>query len=165
MPIFDPNNSVVDRLTQLAASLRDAASLIKEIHSAISHDPDFRHATPLPCLPITPAAPASASGNGSARPPIADRTTFCACWRGKTCRLGNTLSFKLLERLARRPNQLVHCDALLPEVWECCRSREAVRSVVKVLRQKLTAARMDDLAAAIDGSTAHHYGLMLNGRF
>ena len=78
--------------------------------------------------------------------------------------MGNTLPFKFLERLARRPNQLVPCDQLLDDVWECYRSREAMRSVVKVLRQKLGQAGMQDLARAIDGTTARHYGLMLNGR-
>jgi DNA-binding response OmpR family regulator len=109
--------------------------------------------------------PGRVSGKGSSGAPVLDRTTFCVLWGGKTCRLGNTLSFKLLERLAHRPNQLVHCEVLLQDVWEGCRSREAVRSVVKMLRQKLNAAKMEGLAGAIDGSTAHHYGLMLGRRY
>jgi DNA-binding response OmpR family regulator len=73
------------------------------------------------------------------------------------------MPFRLLERLALRPNQLVHCNTLLAELWDCDSSPEVVRAAVKILRRKLTSAGMDDLAAAIDGSTAHHYGLMLNG--
>ena len=45
------------------------------------------------------------------------------------------------------------------------RSEAAVRSVVKVLRQKLATAGMHDLADAIDGTTARHYGLMLRAIF
>lgn len=164
MPSPDPNKSIAERLTRLAVSLREAASLIEEIRSRISHDPNAGRPIPLGCLSITLAPSTAASGNGSARPPIADRSTFSARWRGKTCCLGNTLSFKLLEWLARRPNQFVHRDVLLREVWENCRSREAVRSVVKLLRGKLSAAGMDELAAAIDGSIPHHYGLMLSRR-
>jgi DNA-binding response OmpR family regulator len=74
------------------------------------------------------------------------------------------MAFKLLERLARRPDHFVHCDVLLRELWDCHTSREAVRSAVKVLRQKLNAAGMGDLAEAIDGSTSHHYRLMLKRR-
>jgi DNA-binding response OmpR family regulator len=105
-----------------------------------------------------------AAGNESGGHPIIDRTTFTVHWGGKSCFLGNTLPFKFLERLARRPNQLVPYDQLLDDVWQCCRSREAMRSVVKVLRQKLGQAGMENLAVAIDGMTPRHYGLMLNGR-
>ena len=38
----------------------------------------------------------------------------------------------------------------------------AVHSAVKVLRRKLSAAGMADLAAAIDGSVSRHYALMLD---
>jgi DNA-binding response OmpR family regulator len=96
---------------------------------------------------------------------IANSTTFCAQWGDKTCYLGDTLPFLLLERLARRPNRLFRYDILLQDVWKCKRSKEAVRSVVKVLRQKLRAAGMEDLAEAIDGTTAQHYGLMIDGHF
>ena len=80
----------------------------------------------------------------------------------RSCYLGNTVAFKLLERLARRPNQFVHCETLLEDLWDCHTSREAVRSAVKILRRKLNAAGMKDLAGAIDSSTSHHYGLMLD---
>jgi len=83
---------------------------------------------------------------------ITNSTTFCAQWGGRTCYLGDTLPFWFLERLARRPNQLFRYDTLLQDVWKCKRSKEALRSVVKVLRQKLKAADMDDLAEAIDGA-------------
>ena len=92
---------------------------------------------------------------------IADRATFSVHWANRTCHLGNTVAFRLLERLARRPNQFIHYDVLLQDLWDCHTSSEAVRSAVKILRQKLIAAGMEDLAEAIDGSTSHHYALML----
>jgi DNA-binding response OmpR family regulator len=96
---------------------------------------------------------------------VFDRATFHVWWQGKACYLGNTLPFRFLERLARRPNQLIHCDALLDELWDRHSSRESVRSTVRVLRKKLTEANMQELANAIDGSTSHHYGLMIAKKF
>jgi uncharacterized protein (DUF2267 family) len=52
----------------------------------------------------------------------------------------------------------------LDELWDRHASRDAVRSTVKILRRKLTAAGMEDLAAAIDGSTSHYYALMIARR-
>ena len=69
-------------------------------------------------------------GNTENDPPgqtIADPTTFCARWGGKSRYLGDTLPFRLLERLARRPDQLFRYDLLLHDVWTK-RSREAVRA-------------------------------------
>lgn len=94
-------------------------------------------------------------------PPLIDCGLMSINWRGHSCFLGNTLPFKLFERLARRPNHYVHCDQLLVDVWRGRRSIGAVRSVIKVLRQKLCAAGMSDLAQAIDGSVAGHYALKL----
>jgi DNA-binding response OmpR family regulator len=92
---------------------------------------------------------------------VIDRASFTCRWHGRTCFLGNSLPFRLLERLSRRPNHYVSCTQLLDEVWGGVRSRAAIRSVVKVLRQKLSRAGMRDLARALDGRTAGHYVLQL----
>ena len=162
MPIVDHTGRIVERLAQLATCLNQAVQLTEEIIDDVttnleSTPPSFR-------LSVAAGRFSPTAGKDSDGHPIIDRTTFTVHWGGKICYLGNTLPFKFLERLARRPNQLVPCDQLLDEVWQCCRSREAMRSVVKVLRQKLGQAGMEDLAGAIDGTTARHYGLMLNGR-
>jgi len=96
--------------------------------------------------------------------PVVDRTLLSIRWRGRSCFLGNTLPLKLFERLVRRPNQYVSYADLLNDVWEGPRSFSAIRSVVKVLRQRLCAAEMPDLAAAIDGSVFQCYGLRLDQR-
>ncbi|MGO9110204.1 MAG: helix-turn-helix domain-containing protein [Thermoguttaceae bacterium] len=150
MSIIDHNTVTMQRLARAAACLRQAVSLIEEVVPGIAEIlASDRSATP--------------SGNSSAGPSITDRATFSVHWADRTCRLGDTMPFRLLERLARRPNRFIHCDVLLEELWDEHTSSEAVRSTVKILRRKLTAAGMEDLAEAIDGSTARHYALMLAG--
>jgi DNA-binding response OmpR family regulator len=81
--------------------------------------------------------------------------------RGKSCFLGNTLPYRFLARLAECPNTYVSYEDLLAEVWQNKRSDSAVRSVVKILRDKLRKAGMNDLSLAIDGRVAGHYALRL----
>jgi DNA-binding response OmpR family regulator len=162
MPIIDHTGRIIERLAQLATCLDQAAHLTDEIIDDITMSLE---STRPSCRSFGAAAkfppPAGQDSGGFS---IIDRATFTVHWGGKSCYLGNTLPFKFLERLARRPNQLIPCDQLLDDVWQGLRSREAMRSVVKVLRQKLSQAGMEDLAKAIDGTTAGHYGLMFKGR-
>ncbi|HEY3325102.1 MAG TPA: winged helix-turn-helix domain-containing protein [Planctomycetota bacterium] len=84
--------------------------------------------------------------------PLIDESTLSVIWRGRTLHLGQTLKFRLLERLARRPNQYVtHLD-LLQDVWHDEYTETAtIRSMVRELRRKLCGGGMTDLAAAIRG--------------
>ncbi len=93
--------------------------------------------------------------------PRADATTFSVEWRGRTCFLGNTLLFWLFERLARSPNRYVAHVDLLDDVWRSERESSTIRGVAKRLRDRLVAADMEELAAAIDGSVSGYYGLIL----
>lgn len=93
---------------------------------------------------------------------ILDPQLLTVVYRGKRCFLGNTLPYRLMERLARQPDRYVSYQALQDDVWHELRSREAIRSVVKVLRGKLREAGLDVIAAAIDGHVAGHYALMLS---
>ena len=88
-------------------------------------------------------------------------TGLSVTYQGKVCFLGNTLPFKFLCRLARRPNTYVTYEDLLTEVWQGVRSDEAVRSVAKTLRNRLRQAGLPDLADAIVGTVSGHYALML----
>lgn len=90
-----------------------------------------------------------------------DHDRLQVAFHGRTCVLGNTLPFKLLERLARRPNTYVTHDELLSDVWQGIRSESAIRSAVKRLRQTLRLQGMAELAAAIDGTSAGRYCLRL----
>ena len=161
MPIVNHAARVAEQLAQLVACLNQAVQLTEEIIDTSRN----LGLTVLPSrVPIVSGRPRADAVGISGQFPVADRSTFSVRWRDNTCYLGNSLPFRLMERLAYCPNQLIHHDRLLDEVWECRRSRESMRSVVKVLRQKLCQAGMEDLADAIDGTTSRHYGLMLNGR-
>lgn len=92
-----------------------------------------------------------------------DRETLAVRWNGRSCYLGFTMAFRLLERLARRPNFYVTHDQLLQDIWGGPRSKSAIRSAVNDLRSRLASAGMGDLANAIDGSNAGRYGLILRG--
>jgi DNA-binding response OmpR family regulator len=83
-------------------------------------------------------------------------------FHGRTCVLGNTLPFKLLERLARRPNAFVTHEELLSDVWEGVRSDATVRTAVKRLRQSLRQQGLVDLAQAIDGTVPGRYRLRID---
>lgn len=83
-------------------------------------------------------------------------------YEGKTCFLGNSLPFKFLSRLAREPNVYVSHEELLSDVWnERSVSDSALRSVVKMLRNKLRQDGLARLADAIDGTQPGHYSLKL----
>jgi DNA-binding response OmpR family regulator len=95
------------------------------------------------------------------RSPHVDHDQLQVHFRGKTCLLGNTLPFRFLAYLLRRPNKYVTYEELLHHVWDGRRSDAAVRSVVKRLRQQLRRGGMGDLADAIDGSHAGRYAFRL----
>jgi DNA-binding response OmpR family regulator len=89
-----------------------------------------------------------------------DRSQLLVRFRGRTCFLGNGLPLRFLARLAQRPGHYFEYEELLTDVWGGDRRSDAsVRSVVKLLRRKLRAAGMGDLADAIDGSQAGRYAL------
>jgi DNA-binding response OmpR family regulator len=93
--------------------------------------------------------------------PAVDHELFTVTFRGRTCFLGNTLPFRFISRLARRPNVYVANEDLLSDVWQGVRSDDATRGVVKRLRGALRRAGMAELAEAIDGTTTGHYALKL----
>lgn len=90
-----------------------------------------------------------------------DRTTFSVRWEGRSCSLGHSTAFRLLERLARRPNEYVSVDRLLDELWSGPRSYSTLRSTVCRLKLRLRLAGMGDLAQMIDGRVYGHYALLL----
>jgi len=89
--------------------------------------------------------------------PLIDESTLSVIWKGKGLHLGHTLAFRLLERLARCPNQYVtHLD-LLRDVWDDdFTSTATIRSMVRELRRKLRGGGMADLATAIRGHNGRY---------
>jgi DNA-binding response OmpR family regulator len=77
---------------------------------------------------------------------------------GKACELGDT-PFRLLMRLAKRPNAYVTYEDLLADVWDGDRSDSAIRSAIKRLRRTLRTQGLEELANAIDGSKPGRYRL------
>lgn len=92
---------------------------------------------------------------------VIDHSMLSVTFGDKCCFLGSTLAFKLLCRLAQKPNSYVTYEDLLDDVWTYRVSDGAVRTVVKNLRSMLRKAGMDELANAIDGSVYGHYALKL----
>ena len=135
---------------QLAEALTTAAICAREIQAAVRteiDEADLGHRSDG--FVSRPADPVE-------RPQL-DESTLSVIWRGKALHLGNTLAFRLLERLARRPNQYVtHLD-LLRDVWEDEYTATAtIRSLVRQLRRKLRGAGWVDLATAIRGHNGRY---------
>jgi DNA-binding response OmpR family regulator len=104
------------------------------------------------------------NSNGSASRPMIDATTFAVIWRDRACTLGNTVLFRLFQRLLRRPGHFVSCDHLLRDVWNGnIRSPDTIRSAVRHLKSRLRRARMHDLARAIQ-CEGQHYALLVKSR-
>jgi len=90
--------------------------------------------------------------------PIVSPTAKTVTWRGRSCKLGNTMLFRLMERLNKRPNSYISYSQLINDVWRGdCRSDETIRSTVRLLKKRLKAARMGMLAKAIRSDKQHYY--------
>jgi DNA-binding response OmpR family regulator len=97
--------------------------------------------------------------------PHVDPNSFCVEWDGHVCFLGATVTFRLLECLARRPNRFASHRQLLAEVWDGhVRERVTIRSVVRNLRVKLRAAGMNALASAVVGHGQGYALFLRRGR-
>jgi len=94
--------------------------------------------------------------------PVVDRPSLSIRWREATCFLGNTLLFRLYEKLSSRPNRYFRYSELLAEVWGGPRSTQTIHNLVKRLRDRLISSRMKPIADAIDGHVRDHYALRLD---
>ncbi len=135
-----------DMLCDLATSLQTTADKVDQIKTALA-GADLMAQSPH-------------SHNGL----VIDAEQLTVSWNGSTCYMGYTIPFRLLQRLARRPNQYVTHECLLHDIWGAPRSKSALRSAVYNLRSQLNSAGMGDLAKAIDGRSTGRYGLVLDGR-
>lgn len=150
--------------TDLHAKLHSALRTLAESFAATTRYFEQTHTLlrdALACCQAASLNPAPANAGRGVTPLVVDEATLTVTFRGRSCFLGNTLPFHLMARLARGPNQYFTHDQLLADVWDGVRSSDAIRSVVKTLRQKLRGGGLGDLAAAIDGSAAGRYALKL----
>ena len=148
---------LVNLTEQLSEALMAAAICADDIRAILRMEFDGRN--PARCGRSQDAK----HRNHPPQRPLVDTSTFSVFWAGKTCPLRRTVLFRLAERLARQPNQYITADQLLRDVWEGgIKSPDTIRSAVRHLRQRLSSAGMEDLAAAIHG-TGGCYGLILDG--
>lgn len=90
-----------------------------------------------------------------------DRDHFCVWHRGRQCPLGNTIEFRTIERLAKRPGHYVSVETLLSDVWEDeVRTRGTVQKTVSNLRRKLRGAQL--AGVQLDGGQRGHYRLQIS---
>ena len=138
--------------SQLSEALMTAAICAQEIHAVVRTLIDSETHIEL-----------GRGANGSAhfvhdkQRPLLDESTLSVIWNDKKLHLGHTLAYRLLARLARRPNQYVtHLD-LIRDVWDDDDLATAtIRSLVRELRRKLRSGGMTDLAAAIRGHNGRY---------
>lgn len=137
-----------DRRDSIRASLRCLA----EAHAATMEVMERTYALlcaefaldPQECL-RRPAAPEPPTDHPH---PVIDRSRFTVSFRGHSCRLGNTIPFRFLARLAQTPELYVIHQALIDDLWDGVCSDDALRSVVKHLRRRLRAAGLGELMLA-----------------
>ena len=141
---------------QLAEALKTAAICAQEIQAAVRTEIDEAD------LGHHPNGFVSRVPNPVDHPhPIIDHSRFTVTLGGRTCRLGNTIPFRFLARLAESPGRYVSHEQLIDDVWDGHGSDDALRSVVKHLRRRLREAGLDDLAGAINGLTPGYFVLQL----
>jgi hypothetical protein len=91
---------------------------------------------------------------------VLDKETFEARWGKRSCFLGNTIEFRLLERLNRRPGLYLCLDALRASVWaEEHTAKNTIQRTICNLRRKILDAGL--VGVLIDGGQKHHYRLVL----
>jgi hypothetical protein len=96
------NKIACPHLAELAGQLAAAAVILTDLQALL--DPKL-----------------SAGDRPGIAKPILDARSSTVAWRGRRCVLGRT-SFRLIERLSRRPGRMVTFDHLLRDVWdENCR--------------------------------------------
>jgi hypothetical protein len=134
----------------LRASLLVVITRVDELCDLVEGVPSAAFVGPLP---VTECA---------GRPLCVERVSYSVLWGSHRCVLGCTMAFQIMERLAKQPNEYIHIDRLLDDLWTGHRTYSTVRSTVSRLKSKLRESGMDELAASIDGGMRGHYGLVLH---
>jgi 7-cyano-7-deazaguanine synthase in queuosine biosynthesis len=89
--------------------------------------------------------------------PTADRNTFTFHYGSGSCQLGNSMEFKLIERLCRSPGVFLDTGKLMEDVWEGrVVQKNTIAKTVCNLRRKL---KDTVTGIKIDGGQKDHYCL------
>jgi DNA-binding response OmpR family regulator len=150
----DRRDSIRDSLRRLVEAHEAAMRLLERSYQLLCEEfaPDLAE-----CL----GTPAPRDQIDDHFRPVIDPSRFTVTFRGRACRLGNTIPFRFLARLAETPERYVPHQQLIDDLWDGVCSDDALRSVVKNLRRRLRDAGLGELADAIDGLTPGHYALVL----
>jgi len=90
--------------------------------------------------------------------PTADRDTFCFLYGSGCCYLGNSMEFRLIERLCQRPGFFVGHAVLIEDVWDGYPAhKNTIAKTASNLRRKLIAAGVSGIM--IDGKNKGNYVL------
>lgn len=148
-----------ERIARVLRDLAEAhAASMNVLEQAMNLICEEFNLDPLTYLQTRPLAQ---EANASTQHLFIDKAMLSVSFAGKSCFLGNTLPFKFLCTLARRPYSYVSYEQLLEEVWACQVSDGAIRTVAKNLRNLLRKAGLAEVANAVDGSVYGHYILKL----
>jgi hypothetical protein len=91
---------------------------------------------------------------------VIDRSRFKVSYKGRSCFLGNSKPFQLLERFSKARDTYLNVSVLMHDVWlNNPIQGETVQRHVSILRKKLKKAGIEDIV--IDGSQPDHYCLIL----
>jgi len=113
-----------------------------------------RPSTPQPVVAEDEVLPSPAPVSNKL---VMSRDTFTASYRGKTCELGFTKEFELLERLNQTPGIYIPVARLIDDVWKDDNTEKGtVQTTVKHLRRKIKKLNGIEI-----GSIKDHYKLIL----
>ena len=91
---------------------------------------------------------------------VLDKELFAARFGDRCCSLGNTVEFRLLDRLNSRPGRYVSVDTLRQDVWDDLETaKNTIQRTICNLRRRLRAAGLTGVS--IDGVQKDHYRLVL----
>jgi hypothetical protein len=104
--------------SQLAETLMTAAICAKELRSEVREDIDDDHSADR--------RPSQRTADWCGHRSLMSESTLSVLWKSRSLHIGYTVNLRLLDSLARRPNQYItHLD-LLREVWD---DEELVRPI------------------------------------
>lgn len=89
-----------------------------------------------------------------------DESTFTIWYGEKSCPMGNTVGFRAIRRLARRPGAYVSVEDLLDDAWGARRTSGAVQKAMTGIRKQFHKHGLHELE--IDGEQDGHYALKIS---
>jgi hypothetical protein len=157
-----PAGEAAERIRALYA--RHAEQVSAGLAAAVRRESDgiVQWRRPANCL-LSIVCGRGVRARASGRPQLTlDAATFEARLGSNACFLGNTMEWRLLARLNRRPGAFVSIDSLRDEVWEDSPAEKyTIQRTASNLRRKLRDSGMAEVV--IDGSQKDYYRVLVGG--